>query len=155
GRAIWLLPRGVRFNHHLSVVSNGDPDACLAIIAQKGVDPFTSNPVYRPSIWTFGGLDTSIPVILVSDNRVLLEQPNNLGFVYHGDKLPVFARCAYLSGPAASLGFRTTMSYDGTVGLGTMGAAIDTFLVHDALPNATPVIASTYPLVPGTWRVVQ
>ncbi len=155
GKAVWLLPRGIRFDagDPVKVESAGDPKACLVIVAQEGIDPY-QGPGYfpHPSIWFFGGgLTTNIPVILVSDQQVLIEQFYNTGLTTDADKLSIFARDVFLTGPET-----------GAVGLPAMNVAyapaimdaqVDTLMAHDALPNSVTTIPFTFR--PGSWRPLQ
>jgi len=127
-----------------------DPKACLVIVAGPGTDPFTSNPSLDPGIWFFGGgLASSIPVILVSNGQVFIEQVFNFADPTSVTKLSVFSRYLFLNGPnqVAVLNPKMTLGHDSR-----MDATIDTLMVHGALPNSTRVSGVPYTLVPGTWR---
>ena len=107
GCIVWLLPRGARFCHqpHISGMSGGGRD-CLVIVAGRN-GPVT-NTVFdeygmdSAGIWFQGGLQTDIPVILVSNGKVVIWHDNE----YAGatvntwaDDLSIFAGSVSLMGP--------------------------------------------------------
>lgn len=155
GLAVWLLPRGIRFDSTIpvSVGSGGDPKACLVIVASPGIDPFTSNPALDPAIWFFGGgLNASIPVVLVSDGQVFIEQTYNMVGTTAANKISIFSRYAFFNGPDNTIVPLATMNLGHDP---AMDPTIDTLLVHRALPNSTAVTGVPYSLIPGTWRASQ
>lgn len=149
GLAVWLFPNGVRFDYRPTISGIGPPgENCLVIVAgPTGPSADPDDP--DAGIWFAGGLDTQIPVVLVSSGKVLIWHKNN----YEGgaadtraDDLAVFARSLSLIGP--------------TVGTGTVvlnrqpGGLLDShFLEQLVNDNALPNIGGRrLDLIPGTWH---
>jgi len=149
GRAVLLLPDGLRFDRKLEIKRHdSDPNACLVIVAQSGYSPFYPDP----AIWFFNSVSVSeIPLVLVTDGRVIIEHFDNMADADGNlGQLSVFANNVWLTGPKSSSAKKLTMRYTPS-----MNAVIDTLMARDALPNATGPAGAQLSLRPGTWRVVH
>ena len=144
GYAVWLFPKGVRFDGPVTVL--GGPNSCLVIVA----GPNGSLPFYtKNGIWFFDGLSSTIPIILVSDGTVLLENFYGSPGTMLTSQLSIFAQEVQLTGPLAPLNQRWELYH-------TPGDPIDDridFLVsQNALPNTKPGSDHKLTLVADTWR---
>ncbi len=146
GYAVWMLPRGLRIDGSTTIVSGGDPHPCLVIVARDGVDEDSGLP---GAVWFFGGLHADIPVILVSDGHVKIEQFDHPDDGSRADNLSVYSNEVFLTGPSETSGNYMILSYSHS----TMDPLIDVLMENGALPNS--VTNTPFALRPGTWRVVQ
>jgi hypothetical protein len=152
GLAVWLLPRGIRFDYRPTISGIGSPgDDCLVIVAGR------TGPVADPEnpdagIWFNGGLETEIPVILVSSEKVLIWHGNNhVGSETNtrADDIAIFARSLSLMGPNVG---------EGTVELRRQpGGPLDSrflgqLVSDDALPDIGGSNGHHLTLIPGTWQ---
>ena len=159
GRAIWCLPRGVRFDKAVEVFSDGDPTKeCLVIVASNGDDGQNPGAIPRPfddlgAIWFFSGLIShQVPVILVSDGIVKIEAMGDIGAISDVAHLSIFASQAFAKGPTLGAGHYMSLTYGNRV---AMQAQLDFLFSFGALPNSSAPNSTQLSLRPGTWRVTQ
>ena len=154
GCAVWLMPQGVRFDKKVKVIGYsaappGTSPDCLIIVAGR-----SGSPTYDPDagIWFADGLQSTIPVILVSDGTVriqhLTEPAGDDSWV---PELTVYARDVVLTGPETSSGKAMWLAHQ-------PGDYLDTYWVpHLAdggyLPNISSTRGHELCLRPGTWLV--
>lgn len=140
GAAIWMLSRGFRSDQTVNVV--GSPGACLVIVAHKNLDYEAIGP------WFFAGFNSlTVPVILVSDDEVRIEQNINA----YGDNtivanLCVFARHTWICGPRPGCWMR--LVHDPNSLYDQPGGLIDQLCELGALPNSGTMSFRT---VPRKW----
>ena len=150
GCAIWLMPRGVRFDGKVTVLglSPSPGSDCLLIVAGRS-GTFHDDP--DAGIWFFAGLESSIPVILISDGRVYLQHLNNpAGENSSVGDLTIYARDVVLTGPERSSGRRMDLAH-------LTSGYLDSYWVpllanSGYLPNVTSASGRELALRPGTWR---
>jgi hypothetical protein len=133
GRVVWMIDRGLRVRYLTTVRrSAGATDACLVIVAGRNLrDP--DDP--SAGVWFFGGLQsTEVPIILVSDGRIYLEQFNSFDIGTQVPHLAVFARDAFFTGPRPP----STMALGH--GPEVMNELIDYLVARGALPVAPPPV---------------
>jgi hypothetical protein len=151
GRVVWYLPRGLRAD--LAAEIKGNPaTSCLVIVAHNGED--LDSHLYG-AIWFFAGVTSQIPLILVSDENVKLEQFNAPGEGTELDNLSIFAHYLLLTGPTTDPSFNTAgnlmrLTYGSP---SVMDALIDDLMTVDALPNSVSPIR--FPLRQGSWHVTE
>jgi hypothetical protein len=145
GCAIWLMPRGIRFNRKVTVIGTSGPGTdCLIIVAGKS-GTFPADP--DAGIWFSGGLQSDIPVILISDGAVYIQDMTDPGYSFVPE-LTIYARNFVLTGPEAGLELWLTHP---------TGGALDTDWVPRLadggyLPNVTSTSSRELTLIPGTWH---
>ena len=142
GCAVWLMPQGIRFDKKVKVngYSGSTTTDCLIIVAGR-----SGSPTYDPDagIWFANGLQSNIPVILVSDGRVriqhLTEPAGDNSFV---SEMTIYARDLILTGPEATSGMQMWLAH-------TPGGPLDAYWVPrladgGCLPNSpdSPVPAA-------------
>jgi len=157
GRVVWCLPQGVRFDNPVEVISDGDPNACLVIVASNGYDgqPVGTRPYdHYGAIWFFSGLISSqVPIILVSDGHVKIEAGQVTGATTDVEHLSIFANDVFLMGPTTSpVGPYMTLNYGNRA---TMKSQLDFLFSFGALPNSSAPSSQQLTLRPGTWRITQ
>jgi len=145
GLAVWMLPNGLRIDGEVTITGTPGVDA-LVIVARDGTDQAFA---LDGAIWFFGGVKSNIPVILVSDGWVKIEQFSHPDESTMLPNLSIFANHLWLTGPSETSGSLMTLGY----GAGVMDPIIDQLMAAGALPNA--VSNAPFALRPGTWRVVQ
>jgi hypothetical protein len=104
-------------------------------------------------ITCWGGLQATIPVILVSSGRVVLYHGNNPSGSSSTVDMSIFARSAEFMGPAAPAVLPLVRYPDGP--LNTLGANpgfVEALAGQGALPNAIPAGGRRLELVPGSWH---
>jgi hypothetical protein len=136
GLAVWLMPHGIyRIFEPVLIDGLGGQD-CLVIIA--GPEGITFS----------GGLQASIPVILVSSGQVVLFHGENP----HGNSstvdLSIFARSVSFMGPAAPAVLPLHRDPNGP--LNTF--LLDALAAQGALPNVTSASGRRLDLVAGSWQ---
>lgn len=148
GRAIWCIRQGIRFEHQVNIRRSGlDPDACLVIVAQNGKDDLF--PTTAGAIWFFGGMNSEIPVILVSDGWVRIENFNDQTASSLVPSLSIFSDQIFLMGPYTGTG-TMDLNYNPSI----MEPQLDFLMEQGALPNATASGSNPFRLSAGTWHVV-
>jgi hypothetical protein len=156
GRVVWCLPNGVRFEKPVEVFSDGDPNACLVIVARDGYDgqPGGTYMDHHGAIWFFSGLIShQVPVILVSDGIVKLEAGNQTGATTNIANLSIFASQVFLMGPTTSPPVGAmSLSYGGGA---VLKGQLDFLFSFGALPNSSAPSSQQLTLYPGTWRITQ
>jgi len=149
GRAVWCLPRGARFTYPVTVVNDGDPNACMVIVARDGLDGQGAGFDHTGAIWFFSGIQSSVPLILVSDDVVKIESQNIPTATTDVSNVSIFAGQVFLKGPQSSSTGYMTLGYHDAV----MKAQLDFLMQFGALPNS--VAPQQLTLIPGSWRVSQ
>ena len=125
---------------------------CLVIVAgMNGPVPNTEFGAYDTDsigIWFSGGLRADIPVILVSDGKVVLWHYNNPDGSCAAPELSIFAESVGLMGPRPP--------HMASLRHPAQGPLNNHFLPmlqgNGALPNVTSTSGYRLALVPGTWR---
>jgi hypothetical protein len=152
GRAILLVPNGVRFEGAVRVMPNAGHQDCLVIVAGAGTDPYHN--VANPGIWFFGGIESlTVPVILVSSGKVLIEHFNNASGHSEVAGLSIFAPSVYLLPPDSHVPpdptryMRLTHTPDSPI-----DQQIDWLAPFGALPNILQSSDYKLALVPDTWK---
>jgi hypothetical protein len=144
GLAIWLLPRGIRADDKLVVT--GSVGAALMIVAGKTTDTGIDNQDRGFNL--LGGMESSIPVILVTDGIVGIEHKNN---TVHGlatmPMVSIYARDAVFMGP--DIGTQTLAHPPGGQ---LIDQVIDQLYNFGVLPNVSNGVLSRLEREPGTWR---
>lgn len=159
GCVVWELPAGVHFLNPVFIRADvGAPghhwdDRCLVIVA--GPDP--AEPAH-PAIFFEGGLQSDIPLILVSDGAVGIQHINNPGFTNEagfstvaGD-LAVFARNVVLRGPRSGTIDHLFMELRHPVNGSLDRTWVRHLAEHGGLPDLTSASGHELALRPGTWR---
>jgi hypothetical protein len=141
GLAVWLMPHGINLIFEPVKIDGFGGQDCLVIIAGPEGIRFE------------GGLQASIPVILVSSGRVVLMHGENP----HGNSstadLSIFARSAEFMGPAAPAVLPLVRYPNGPLNtLGGNPGFLEALATQGALPNATPSGGRRLDLVPGSWH---
>ncbi len=144
GTVIWLLDKGMRFDYGVEV--DGPSTAALIIVANKGTHPDDPNA----AIWFFGGIDSkNVPVILVADGKVLIEQ-NFQGATanFKVNYISIYARDVLVIGP----------KYPGQLLLqhkpDAPGGLIDQLYGEDVLPSAQASPSGRLTRIQGSWHQV-
>jgi hypothetical protein len=161
GCAVWLFPRGVRFFQPVQIEGTGPPGAdCLVIVAgQNGPTPNTDYDEYEladAGIWFNGGLQSNIPVVLVSDGKVVIWHDNNYtggstADSWAGD-ISIFAGAVSLMGPELASTHTVQLGHV-EHGTGTLNEHfLPMLLSNGALPSLTSASGRRLALQPGTWR---
>jgi hypothetical protein len=152
GCAIWLMPHGIRFNEKVTVLgySGSSMVDCLIIVAGRS-ETFPDDP--DAGIWFYDGLESNIPVILVSDGRVYIQHMTDPDGRYSNvQEGSIYARDVVLAGPD-----RNSSPTVELVLQHTPGGPLDSYWVPllaegGYLPNVTATSKHRLSLVPGTWR---
>ena len=153
GCVVWLFPRGVWFYQTTEITGVGPAGTnCLVIVAgMNGPVPNTEFGAYDTDsigIWFSGGLRADIPVILVSDGKVVLWHYNNPDGSCAAPELSIFAESVGLMGPRPP--------HMASLRHPAQGPLNNHFLPmlqgNGALPNVTSTSGYRLALVPGTWR---
>ena len=151
GCAVWLMPRGIRFDRKVKVIGWDANPACLIIVADKSLSTTYGDP--DAGIWFDNGLQSTIPVILVSNGRVRIQHLNPIAPVDNSfaPELTVYARDLVLTGPDVASTMQMWLAH-------TPGGALDTYWVPlpanaGYLPNLSSTSGRELALLPGTWRV--
>jgi len=148
GIAVWLFPRGVLFEYSPIIRGTGGDD-CLVIVAGQSAGASEGGA----GIWFLGGFDAQIPVILVSDGKVLIWHYNNFeggeSDTRAGD-MALFAQSLSLMGPTQGQG--TVELYrqpDGPLN----SYFLDRLVGESALPDVGSGSGHRLTLLTGSWRV--
>lgn len=150
GLAVWILPRGFRSDAMVNIVSSGDPSDCLVIIAKSCSQTIGLNHFYG-AIWFFGGVNSNVPLVLVSDGGVKIENFYATSVASLLPNVSAFADSVILTGPSSTAlpPVLLAMHY----GAARMDTTIDKLSAAGALPNAAT--AAPLALKPGSWHIVQ
>lgn len=159
GCVVWELPAGVHFLNPVFIRADvGAPghhrdDRCLVIVA--GPDPGSPTGT---GIFLEGGVQSDIPLVLVSDGRVAIQHINNPGFTNQAgfstlaDDVAVFARNVVLRGPRSHTLQNLSMELR-HLATGSLDRTWVPYLAeHGGLPNLTSASGHELALRPGTWR---
>jgi hypothetical protein len=121
----------------------------VIVAGQNGVDEWNE----KAGIWLFGGLHSpTVPVILISDGAILVEQFNSHYASLSAPALCMYGLYTFLTGPrtvpehAGDPPPLTTLGYSSS-----MDDLIDYLSAQGALPN-TSATKATFALVPGSWH---
>ena len=159
GCVIWELPAGVHFLNPVFIRADigaaGHPrtDRCLVIVA--GAHPASPQGT---GIFFEGGLQSDIPLVLVSDGRIGIQHINNpgypgeSGYTTETDDVAIYARSVVLQGPRSgalgNLGMRLLRPASGSLN----EHWIPHLAGHGGLPNLGSASGRDLALQPGTWR---
>jgi len=152
GCAIWLMPNGIRFDQKVTVQGTSGPGSdCLIIVAGRS-GTFPADPA--AGIWFFGGLESNIPVILVSDGRVCIQDMTDpsggVGWGHYSfvRDMTIFARDVVLTGPVPGLELWLMHPPTGDLDNYWVPRLAD----RGDLPNVTSASGRELTLIPGTWH---
>jgi hypothetical protein len=153
GMAVWLLPRGAMF--YEGTVITGDPATdCLVVIAGRMEGTFGPSPGISPraSICFLGFMRADIPVVLVSNGKVLFWHENDWDRSTMTTDLAIFARSVEFMGPwrnPPDPEFLQLHRYPS----GPLNTFfLDALANQGALPNASSASGKRLDLVPGSWQ---
>ncbi len=162
GCVVWLFPRGVRFFQPVQIEGTGAPGAdCLVIVAgRNGPTPNTDHDedgLATAGIWFNGGLQSGIPLVLVSDGKVVIWHDNNYAGGSTADSwagdLSIFAESVNLMGPEPHHGaFHNSMRFYRQDHGRLNQRFLPMLLGNGALPNLTSETGHRLALQAGTWR---
>ena len=172
GTAIWMLDGGLRSEGTVYVTGSGDPADMLVIVAKKGSDPGGPDNFHRSltdaGIALLGSIDSTIPIVLVSDGGVRIENRDLRLLTDGDDKTPttvnclgIFAPYARIMGPDPDRGL-TPDEYGIPVNtlrftrsdLDPANALIDKLSDLGYLPNTAGALKGKLRFIAGTWREV-
>jgi hypothetical protein len=146
GTAVLLGQSGIAFWQHLTVAST-DPNAALVIISGAGTG-LDSLGIRRTGILLGGGLDSSVPVILVSEGQVSIHQIQSNNVNTLAKYVSVFAGDIFIEGPFfATMTLKHDPSLDSTV--------LDPLIDAGLLPNLPPGQNRALVAKAGQWREVN
>ncbi len=150
GLVVWLFPGGVRFAGPVTVagpLGTGN-EGCLVIVAGRA--GAANDPAYPDAGIRFcNGLDSAIPLILVSDGSVMLEEAGEPAQNLTVPDLAVFASGVRLLGPRGTFQHLMQLAHP-AVGSQLDGRYIDDLANAGGLPNVSS--SHDLALVPGSWR---
>jgi hypothetical protein len=144
GYAVWMIDRGVRFENLVRVRKSGTGVAVLVIVAGTKFprSTFPQSIENGNGIFFFAGLDSNIPVILVSDGGILIEhEPSATSDSPCTAGITIFGGFVDLLGPAP--GNQMTL-----VHTSASNAAADWLQARQALPNSGAALL----FISGSWR---
>lgn len=149
GRVVLLVPRGIHFEFPVTVVSDGDPATDGLAIVAGGSGTVEPTLVAMPiGIEFVGGFASSqVPVVLVSDGAVNIDQVNGALFGLYARYTSIYAGGVYLRGPLSAPGAVTTYDHPATAPEDAPGGLIDWMSQQGALPNTS----SGVPVAPTSW----
>jgi hypothetical protein len=145
GTAIWLLDHGFRSDKITKI--HGGPGGCLVMVSgiNLGLDP-DYNGV---GIGFFAGVQSNVPVILVTTGEVRMEHFYNDDQSSDLPYLSIFALHAWFGGPAAgdllTVSHPKNSPYDADAGL------IDQLCDDGYLPNSSG-LGVRFSSIAGTWK---
>ena len=149
GTAILELPHGARFEDAVQVRGSGSSPILVIVAQRSGREPGFP----EAAIWFAGGLDidNKTTVILVSDDKVLIDAINpglNQADVL---QLSVYANELFLKGPPTTpLTNRWNLGY-----AASMDALIDDLEASGYLPQPAGAVANAFTFVKGSWRELK
>lgn len=155
GTCIWMVPAGIRFESMVTVdnktFGGGGAGPHTLIIAAGPNGRLTTPQDYRDiGIWFFGGLEIEdgVRVFLVTDGELRLEDFSG-GNASDVDGINLFSDGLFLMGPTApSTGSRfMRLRYRSD-----MDALVDDLVAAGRLPAGGTATATSFTLVPGSWR---
>ena len=151
GTAIWLLDHGFKSDKSVQVnagpVNPSQPMPLLIIVARDPV----GRPPEESAINFLGGLNSTVPVIIVSDGTVDIEHLNDFsGVSTLASYISIFANYVVFGGPTP--GWSARIIHPST--LSTIDWVIDDLYDAGLLPNSTAGISTQFVTVPRTWREV-
>ena len=131
GNIVWMFRDGVRFDKRVRVV--GPSGSSLVIVGgRNGTHTFGGKTYYEAGVWFFGGVESEIPLILVSDGGVYVEQYQDTNAETQAlPQISIYAGFAFLTGPETTSGARLRIDYDKP----RMDALIDWLSSEGALPG--------------------
>lgn len=159
GTAVWLVPAGLEFHQHVrindpNVFPGSDPNAVLVIVAGKsqGIQgPTISVLGTAPAgIWLRGGMEAHVPLILISDGQVAVNQEFSPSSPSTTAYLSVFGGEIFLSGPLLSSGFTMQLLHDPSLD----SAVLDPLINAGLLPNLPPGQNRLLSPIAGQWSEV-
>jgi len=143
GRAVWMFDSGFRADRTISVTGSGSDMLILVARAPNPAD------LTNPGIWLDGGIDSpNVPVIIVSDARVLIANQPSANFNTTVNWMSLYAWDAQIAGPKINSPSLLTFLHVDTPGA---EASLERLFQRRALPNVNgPRNSLAYK--PGTWR---
>jgi len=152
GNVVWMFRDGVRFDKRVRVVSPNVPGSSLVIVGgRNGTLTSGGETYYEAGVWFFGGVESEIPIILVSDGGVYVEQFQDTHQLTQAlPQVSIYAGFAFITGPETTSGARLRMDYDKP----RMDTLIDWLSLQGALPNASSNSGAQFTLIPGSWREI-
>lgn len=152
GHVVWLVSNGVHMSKTLHVTSPDPGNSSLTIVASRYFGPADPAIPIDAGIWLDGGITETptnrVPVFLVSDANVYIEQHDSSSEPTSLSSLSVFAANVNLLGPLSGQPNRMSLSYDRST-----NALVDWLSEKHALPNTSPGGNHRLALVPGTWKM--
>lgn len=147
GTVVWMFKRGMRFDNVVTIQTGNPLTSRLIIVARGGeLDPTHTSP--SGGIWFFSGFNSPmVPVILVSDDRVVIESSGNPTANTTAPELSVFSNGVFVLGPLA--GWAMTLTHDAA-----MDAVLDQLYDLGVLPNKQAGQGIAFQPVTGSWREV-
>ena len=150
GHVVWMLKLGLHLAKNLKVIADSD-SATLTIVASPNVASPSPGAPPNAGIWLQSGISSDqVPVFLVSDGTVYLEQSDvssqNVDTVVQS--LSIFAANVQITGPLTSSGRYMNLQYPSST-----NPVVDWLGERGALPNTSPAGNHRLALVPGTWKM--
>ena len=144
GTAVWMFSQGLHVDRTLSVVGTAQD---MLVLCVKG--PAASEDV--PALLLDGGIDSpNVPVVLVSDHRIILDNNPNGDFNTSVNWLNVYAPSAWVWGPKEGTG-KLLNYFHGTSPQAE--ASLEKLFRLRALPNVTGP-KGVVSFRSGSWRDV-
>jgi hypothetical protein len=151
GTCIWMFDKGVRFSKKLQISGSGGGDDALVIVALRSGDTREFNP--PRGIVLGGGITSTVPVVLVTDTAVGIEQYPNIDGTSDMRYLSVFTGNCRIIGPKA--GTTMTLRHKDDAPEDLPGGLIDRLSQKGYLPNTSPGQNGDFTLIAGTWREIK
>jgi hypothetical protein len=148
GTAILELPHGARFEDPVQVRGSGSSPTLVIVAQRSGREPGFP----EAAIWFAAGLDIDdkTTVILVSDDKVLIDAINPGQNEADVLQLSVYSNELFLKGPPTDPDNRWKLGY-----AASMDAIIDGLEASGYLPQPTGAIANAFTFVKGSWHELK
>lgn len=146
---VWLLPQGARFNGPVRVEAAGSNPRLVIVAGGLLSGSLPGNYGYIPppyvGLWFYGSLSSvNVPVVLVSDARIILENEQQTAQNNVINDLTIWGAGVKITGPEAGYSF---VAYH----TGATDAIIQELGAKGALPGGLGK-TSAWPPIRGTWR---
>ncbi|TMQ70265.1 MAG: hypothetical protein E6K80_09025 [Candidatus Eisenbacteria bacterium] len=144
GVAVWMFNQGFHVDKTVNVTGTTS-DMLVLCVRGTGVDDS------MPALWLGGGINSpNVPVILVSDHRIIIDSQPNGAFPTTLGWLNLYAPSAWIWGPKQQSAQLLTYSHPSWP---SAEANLNKLFRDRALPNVTgPRNSSSF--VAGSWREV-
>jgi hypothetical protein len=153
GTGVWLLPKGGYFYQQVVVVG-GPSDRLVIVAGESDAGAFPGFGGLEPGLQFRGGIESTAPVILVSDGVIAVEQYNNPfppdPFVVR--YLSALGAGIYLSGPQAQESLQLLHTQDAVY---QDAVILDELAEAGLLPNIAPGQNHRLVAVAGTWAQTE